>query len=63
MHHESVGTRVLTLTQPIAKPIGCGQLSEDSASRARDADRQEANVLETTGRVSRLGAKTRRDNG
>jgi hypothetical protein len=40
----------------------CGQLPEDSASRARDATPQEANVLDRTRRVSRLLAKTRRDN-
>jgi len=46
----------------VAKPTDGGQLSEDSASRARDADLQEANVLEMTRRVNRLLVKTRRDN-
>jgi hypothetical protein len=57
-----MGTRVLTLAQSKTRRSGCGQLSEDSASRERDADPQEANVLDRTGRVSRLMAKTRRDN-
>lgn len=40
----------------------CGQLPEDSTSRAWDAIPQEANMLERTRRVSRLVAKARRDN-
>jgi hypothetical protein len=40
----------------------CGQLPEDSTSRARDATLQEANVLDRTSRVSQLLAKARRDN-
>jgi hypothetical protein len=58
-----MGTHVLTLAQPEAKQSGGGQLPEDSASRERDADPQEANVLDRAGRVSRLMAKARRDNG
>jgi hypothetical protein len=57
-----MGTYVLTLAQSEAKQSGCGQLPEDSARRERDADPQEANVLDRTGRVSRLMAKARRDN-
>jgi hypothetical protein len=56
-----MGTHVLTLAQQETRPSCWGQLSEDSASRERDADPQEANVLERTERVSRSLAKTRRD--
>jgi hypothetical protein len=45
----------------VIKPIGGGQLSENSASRERDADPHEADVLETIRRVSRYLTKTRRD--
>jgi len=38
-----------------------GQLPEDSVTRAWDADLQEAGMLDRTRRVSRLLAKTRRD--
>jgi hypothetical protein len=48
-----MGLHILTLAQSAVKPAGCGQLPEDSASRARDADPQEADVLEQMGRVSR----------
>jgi hypothetical protein len=58
-----VGTHILTLAPRVTKLLRGGQLPEDSASRARDADPQEANVLDETRRVSRLMAKTRRDNG
>ena len=57
-----MGTYVLTLAQSETKQSGCGQLPEDSARRERDVDPQEANVLDRTGRVSRLMAKARRDN-
>jgi hypothetical protein len=40
----------------------CGELPEDSTSRARDVTLQEANVWDRTRRVSRLLAKARRDN-
>ncbi|MDH3692343.1 MAG: hypothetical protein OEU36_23155 [Gammaproteobacteria bacterium] len=48
-----MGACVLTLARSVAKPTDGGQLSEDSASRAQDADLQQANVLEMTRRVSR----------
>jgi len=38
-----------------------GQLPEDSVTRAQDADLQKAGMLDRTRRVSRLLAKTRRD--
>jgi hypothetical protein len=56
-----VGAHVLTLALPETKHSGGGQLPEDSASRERDADPQEADVLDRIRRVSRLLAKTRRD--
>jgi hypothetical protein len=62
-HRELVGTHVLTLAPRETKPSRGGELPEDSASRARDADPQEANAWDRIGRVSRLVAKTRRDNG
>ena len=40
-----------------------GQLSVDSVTCAWDADPQEAGMLDWTQRVSRLLAKTRRENG
>ena len=56
-----MGIHVLTLACPVVKPRGHGQLPDDSATCAWDADPQEAGVLERTRRVSRLLAKTRRD--
>ena len=56
-----MGIHVLTLACTVVKHTGYGQLPEDSATCARDADPQEAGVLERTRRVSRLVAKTRRD--
>ena len=56
-----MGIHVLTLACPVVKPMGPGQLPDDSATCAWDADPQEAGVLERTRRVSRLLAKTRRD--
>src|SRR5262249_34162898 len=60
-HHEWMGIHVLTLASAVVKPAADGQLPEDSATCARDADPQEAGVLETTRRGSQLVAKTRRD--
>jgi hypothetical protein len=40
-----------------------GQLPVDSMTRAADADPQEAGMLDRARRVSRLLAKTRRENG
>ena len=62
-HRELVGTHVLTLAPRETKPSRGGELPEDSASRARDADPQEANAWDRIGRVSRLLAKMRLDNG
>jgi hypothetical protein len=59
--HELVGAHVLTLALRAPKLLRRGQLPEDSASRARDADPQEANAWDRTSRVSRLLATTRRD--
>lgn len=56
-----MGVHVLTLASTVVKPTADGQLPEDSATCAWDADPQEAGVLETMRRVSRLVAKTRRD--
>ena len=56
-----MGIHVLTLACPVVKPMGHGQLPDDSATCAWDADPQEAGVLESTRRGSRLLAKTRRD--
>ena len=56
-----MGIDVLTLARTVIKRMVCGQLPEDSATCARDADPQKAGVLDRTSRVSRLVAKTRRD--
>jgi len=56
-----MGIHVLTLAFAVVKPAADGQLPEDSATCARDADPQEAGVLETIRRGSRSMAKTRRD--
>jgi hypothetical protein len=56
-----MGVPVLTLTSAVVKHTAEGQLSEDSATCERDADPQEAGVLDKIRRVSRLLAKTRRD--
>jgi len=56
-----MGIHVLTLACTVVKPMVHGQLPDDSATCAWDADPQEAGVLERTRRVSRLLAKTRRD--
>ena len=56
-----MGIHVLTLASTMVRHIADGQLPEDSATCARDADPQEAGVLEVTRRGSRLLAKTRRD--
>jgi hypothetical protein len=56
-----VGVHVLTLALMVIKLIVDGQLPEDRVTRARDADLQEAGMLDRTRRVSRLLAKTRRD--
>ena len=56
-----MGVHVLTLASAAVKPTADGQLPEDSATCAWDADPQEAGVLERMRRVSRSMAKTRRD--
>ncbi len=56
-----MGVHVLTLARSETKRTDCGQLPEDSVSCERDADPQEADMLDRTGRVSRLMAKMRRD--
>ena len=56
-----MGVHVLTLALAVVKPIADGQLPEDSVTCAWDADLQEAGMLDRTRRVSRLVAKTRRD--
>jgi len=56
-----MGIHVLTLAFAVVKPTADGQLPEDSATCARDADPQEAGVWEMIRRGSRLLAKTRRD--
>ena len=56
-----MGIHVLTLACAMVKRMVDGQLPEDSATCARDADPQEAGVLDRIRRVSRLVAKTRRD--
>ena len=60
-YRELVGVHVLTLASAMVKPTVDGQLPEDSVTRARDADLQEAGMLDRTRRVSRSLAKTRRD--
>ena len=57
-----MGAHVLTVARSAAKPADCGELSQDSASCARDTDPQDADVLDRIRRVSRLLAKMRRDN-
>ena len=52
---------VLTLALAVVKLTVDGQLPEDSVTCAWDADLQEAGMLDRTRRVSRLLAKTRRD--
>ena len=52
---------VLTLALMVVKLTVDGQLPEDSVTCAWDADLQEAGMLDRTRRVSRLLAKTRRD--
>jgi len=56
-----MGIYVLTLACTMLKRMVYGQLPDNSATCARDADPQEAGVLDRTRRVSRLVAKTRRD--
>jgi hypothetical protein len=56
-----MGIYGLTLAGTMLKRTVCGQLPDASATWARDADPQEAGVLDRTRRVSRLVAKTRRD--
>ena len=56
-----MGVHVLTLAFAAVKHVAEGQLPEDSATCAWDADPQEAGVLERTRRVRQLLAKTRRD--
>lgn len=56
-----MGIHVLTLVCAVVKHTADGQLPEDSATCAWDADPQEAGVLERPRRVSRLVAKPRRD--
>ena len=56
-----MGTHVLTLASVGVKHTTDGQPPEDSATGERDADPQEAGVLDRTRRASRLLAKTRRD--
>jgi hypothetical protein len=56
-----VGVHVLTLASAAVKHAVEGQLPEDSATCAQDADLQEAGVLDWTRRASRSLAKTRRD--
>jgi hypothetical protein len=60
-YRELVGVHVLTLALAVVKPAVDGQLPEDSVTCAWDADLQEAGMLDRTRRVSRLLAKTRRD--
>ena len=52
---------VLTLALAVVKLTADGQLPEDSVTCAWDADLQEAGMLDRIRRVSRLLAKTRRD--
>jgi hypothetical protein len=56
-----MGIHVLTLAFVVVKHAADGQPPEDSATGERDADPQEAGVLDRTRRASRLVAKTRRD--
>lgn len=56
-----MGVHVLTLVSAAVKHAVDGQLPEDNATCERDADLQEAGVLDWTKRASRLVAKTRRD--
>jgi hypothetical protein len=56
-----MGVHVLTLASAMVKHTVEGQLSEDNATCEWDADSPEAGVLDKTRRVSRLLAKTRRD--
>jgi hypothetical protein len=56
-----MGVHVLTLALAMIKHIVNGQLSENSATCERDADPQEAGVLDKIRRVNRLLVKTRRD--
>ncbi len=56
-----MGTHVLTLAFVVVKHTANGQPPEDSATGERDADPQEAGVLDRIRRASRLMAKTRRD--
>ena len=60
-YRELVGVHVLTLALMVVKHTVDGQLPEDSVTCAWDADLQEAGMLDRTRRVSRLVAKTRRD--
>src|SRR5437016_9161832 len=60
-YRELVGVHVLTLALGVVKRSADGQLPEDSVTCAWDADLQEAGMLDRTRRVSRLVAKTRRD--
>lgn len=55
------GVHVITSALAAIKLVADGQPPEDSVTCARDADPQEAGMLDTTKRVSRLLAKTRRD--
>ena len=56
-----MGVHVLTLALAVIKLTADGQLPEDSVTCAWDADLQEAGMLDRIRRVSRLLAKTRRD--
>jgi hypothetical protein len=56
-----LGVHVLTPASTVFKHTVDGKPSEDSATRAWDADPQQASVLDTTKRVNRLLVKTRRD--
>jgi hypothetical protein len=56
-----MGIHVLTLASIAVKHAVDGQPPEDSATSERDADPQEAGVLDRIRRASRLLAKTRRD--
>src|SRR5207249_2200512 len=60
-YRELVGVHVLTLALMVVKLTVDGQLPEDSVTRAWDADLQQAGMWDRTRRVSRLVAKTRRD--
>ena len=60
-YRELVGVHVLTLALAVVKLTADGQPPEDSVTCAWDADLQEAGMLDRTRRVSRLLAKTRRD--